>query len=67
MRVSTIAFELRAWRLRLRLTQIQAANALGLSLSAYCQAEYRNSDRPGYPCNKTVALLAVLLEQREAA
>lgn len=60
MRVTTVAYDLRAWRLRLRLTQSAAAELVGLSLAGYCQAEYRAEDR--HRCNKTLALLCRVLE-----
>ncbi len=63
MRVTAVPFSLLQWRQRMHLTQVRAADALGMSLNGYCSAEYRNSDRPGHPCNKTVALLADRLEE----
>ncbi len=65
MRVTTVSFSLTAWRQRMHLTQVAAAKALGMSVNGYCSAEYRNTDRPGQPCNKTVALLATILERQE--
>lgn len=65
MRTTTVRFPLRAWRLRMRWTQDRAAAELGLSLDGYRRAEYRNEDRRNSPCNKTVALLAQALEQKE--
>ncbi len=64
MKTTTVPFSLLAWRQRMHLTQAAAAKALGMSLNGYCSAEYRNSDRPGHPCNKTVALLAEMLEEK---
>lgn len=66
MKVTTTPFDLRGWRLRLGWTQIQAAAELGLSAGGYIAAEYRNSDRPGFPCNATVAKLATMLEAARA-
>ncbi len=66
MKVTTVPFSLTAWRQRMRMTQVAAAKALGMSVNGYCSAEYRNQDRPGQPCNKTVALLARMLEQKNA-
>jgi DNA-binding XRE family transcriptional regulator len=63
VRTTTVPFDLRAWRARMRLTQAQAAQALGLSLSGYCESEYRAADRKGHPVVKTVALLAQALER----
>jgi len=62
MKVTTVPFDLLAWRQRMRYTQVRAAAVLGMSLNGYCTAEYRNADRPGYPCHKTLALLAEMLE-----
>lgn len=63
MRVTTIEFPLLAWRARMGWTQAQAAEALGISAGGYRAAEYRNNDTPGFPCNKTLALLAQSLER----
>ena len=65
MKVTTIPFDLRAWRYRMRWSQARAAAELGLSLSAYCRAEYRSDDR--HICGKTLALLAQAIEQAQAA
>lgn len=62
MRMTTVPYDLRGWRRRMGYTQRQAGDALGLSENGYKQAEYRAADRPGQPCNKTVALLAQALE-----
>ena len=66
MRTTTLPFDLLAWRRRMALTQAQAADALGLSLSGYAQAEYRATDRPNNPTNATVAKLAIMLERMVA-
>lgn len=63
MKVTTTSFDLRAWRRRMGLTQVRAAEELGMSTGGYIASEYRNEDRPNHPCNKTVALLAAKLEQ----
>lgn len=62
MKITTRSFDLRAWRERMRYSQKAAADALCLSLSGYCRAEYRCTDIPGSPTNATVARLAQLLE-----
>lgn len=62
MNVTTRSFDLLAWRTRMRFSQKVAADALCLSLSGYCRAEYRSSDTPGRLTNATVAKLAELLE-----
>lgn len=66
MKTTTVPFELRAWRYRMRWTQAEAAEALGLSLSGYCRMEYRSEDGQGHPTNKIVALLAEALEHKES-
>ena len=74
MLVTTTPFDLATWRHRMgalrrlpgAITQAEAADLLGMSLSGYKRAEYRCQDRDATPCNKTVALLAQMLE-REAA
>ena len=65
MNLTVTPFDLRAWRLRLRWTQAQAAVALGLALSTYRAAEYVAQDQTGAPCRKTVALLAQALEREQ--
>ena len=65
MNLTSTPFDLRAWRLRLRLTQAQAAAALGMALSSYRAAEYVAQDQAGVPCRKTVALLAQALEREQ--
>lgn len=67
MRTTTVPFELRAWRHRMGWTQAEAACALGLSLSGYCRAEYRNEDDAAHAANKTVALLALELEHNRSS
>lgn len=63
MRITTTSFDIRAWRQRLALTQRAAASLLGVSLTGYRQTEYRNQDRGGFPCQKTLALLAERIER----
>ena len=65
MKTTVVPFDLRAWRRRLRWTQARAAEALGVSASAYCAAEYRAEDRAGAPVRKTLALLAQALEREQ--
>jgi DNA-binding XRE family transcriptional regulator len=67
MRVTTAPFDLKGWRLRLSLTQAQAAQMLGLSLATYRAAEYQAQDREGAPVRKTVALLAQALERERSS
>jgi hypothetical protein len=62
MRVTTVPFSLREWRLRMMWTQEKAAAELYLSIDGYRRAEYRCMDRPHSPCNATLARLAVALE-----
>lgn len=78
MRTTTVPFDLVAWSERLGalqgkrtrwnhprpLTQTEAAGLLGMSVSGYKYLEKCNQERPGFPCNKTVAELA---RCREAA
>ena len=66
MKTTTVQFNLRAWRQRMGWTQVRAAQELGMSSGGYIASEYRNEDRAGHPCNKTVALLATRLEQQAA-
>lgn len=57
------AAELKSWRKGLGLTQPQAAEALGISLSMLCNYEKgidRQTKRPA-PIPRTVALAAVML------
>ena len=63
MRVTTIPFDLPAWRVRMGWTQEEASDALGLSVHAYRRSEYRCKDRPGSPVAAPVAKLANLLER----
>lgn len=69
MKVTTISFDLYAWRVRMGteypITQAEAASLLGLSEAAYKRAE-RRGRASGAPCIKTHALLAQLLERRAA-
>lgn len=58
-----MAFDLRGWRLRMGWTQDEAAHAVGLSLSAYRNAEYRSEDRPGAPVSAVLAKLCTLIEK----
>lgn len=64
MKILTESYDLVAWRRRMDWTQAQAAAALGLSLSGYCEAEYRCADTPGQPVRKTVAMLARMIEDQ---
>ena len=63
MKMTTTAFKLRAWRHRMGWTQDEAARVVGLSLSAYRNAEYRSEDRAGAPVNATLAKLCALIER----
>ena len=62
MKMTTTAFKLRAWRHRMGWTQDEAARVVGLSLSAYRNAEYRAQDRLAMPVNATLAKLCEVLE-----
>lgn len=80
MRTTTVPFDLIAWAVRMgalagkrtrkglakSLTQDEAASLLGLSQSGYKALERRNQERPGFPCNKTVAELARCRERDTA-
>ena len=63
MKMTTLAFDLRAWRNRMGWTQIQAARTVGMSLSAYRGAEYRAEDRRGAPVNATLVKLCEMIER----
>ena len=63
MLTTTVAFDLRAWRHRLKLTQREAAELVGMSCDGYRVAEYRAEDEGR--CNKTLALLAQALERNK--
>jgi transcriptional regulator with XRE-family HTH domain len=67
MKTTTLPFDLRQWRYRMAYTQVQAAQAVGMSLGAYREAEYRCQDRPGSPCAATLAKLAQALERERVA
>lgn len=64
MKTSKDPFDLPAWRRRMQWTQARAAEELGLTVSGYQHAEYRSTDLPGNPVNRTVVILAKLLEER---
>ena len=62
MRTTKTPFHLRAWRLRLDLTQNYAAQLVGLSHSGYVAAEARNAQDTAHPCNATLAYLCMYRE-----
>ena len=63
MRVTLCSYDLRAWRTRMGMTQMQAAEAVGLSKPGYCQHEYRNAAE-GQPLARWLALLCWHIEER---
>lgn len=60
MKPYTTQFDLRAWRLRLDMTQSLAAENLGMSTAAYRNAEYESTDHGSV--RTTVAKLAAFVE-----
>lgn len=61
MRMTTLQFDLLAWRQRLNLTQASAAKEVGMSLGGYCAAEYRATDHQ--LCDARLAKLCAYIER----